>query len=92
MIAFNYLSFEAWNRNFKEYEFIKPIRCDCSTVDYKLFVPIKLVQCRLISPYKKSLERIYPHLVSGGTIVTDDCTYDTDGHLMEVFKLMRVCK
>ena len=29
--------------------------------------------------YMVLIERIYPHLVSGGTIAIDDCTYDTDG-------------
>ena len=88
MIAFNYLSLEAWKRNFKEYEFIKPVKCDCSIVDYKLFTPIKLVflDVDLYLPTKKALDRIYPHLVSGGTIAVDDCTYDTDGRFDGSFK------
>ena len=72
--GFNYNNFEKWKTIFKIFEFIKPIKADCSTFDYKSIAPLKLVliDVDLYLPTKKALEKIFKHLVRGGFILVDD--------------------
>jgi hypothetical protein len=80
--GFEYNDYQTWQRNFNEFSFVKAIKSDCSTYDYKQISPIKLtfLDVDLYLPTKKVLPKIYDATISGGVILVDDvlnnATYD----------------
>tara|TARA_Y100000991_G_C21820138_1_gene283519 strand:- start:11 stop:676 length:666 start_codon:yes stop_codon:yes gene_type:complete len=72
--GFNYNSYEKWKENFKTFDFVKPIKSDCSIFDYERIAPLKLVfiDVDLYLPTKKALNKIYNNVVKGGYILIDD--------------------
>jgi hypothetical protein len=80
--GFQYLDFEKWKKNFREFPFLTACKADCSTFDYASVAPIKLVflDVDLYLPTLKALRRIYPLLTPGGVVLVDDvkqpCRWD----------------
>ena len=72
--GFNYMSFEKWKTNFKNYHFVKPIKSDCSIFNYEKISPIKIafIDVDLYLPTKKALNKIFKHVIKGGYILIDD--------------------
>ncbi len=68
-------SYEKWKDNFKCFDFVKPIKADCSEFDYARISPLKLVflDVDLYLPTKKALRKVYKHMIKGGYILIDDC-------------------
>jgi len=66
--------FEAFKRNFQNFPFVKTVQADCTEIDYTIMIPIKLVliDVDLYMPVKTTLEKIYPLMEEGGTILIDD--------------------
>ena len=74
--GFSYNNFEKWSNNFVEFPFIKPIKSDCSIVDYSKLGPLKLVflDVDLYLPTITTLRMVYDNLSNGGVILIDDVT------------------
>ena len=72
--GFNYNAFERWKNNFKVFDFIKPIKSDCSVFDYETIAPLKLIfiDVDLYLPTKKALNKVFKNLIKGGYILVDD--------------------
>ena len=72
--GFSYNSFDRWKANFQAFDFIKPIKSDCSTFNYETISPLKLVfiDVDLYLPTKKALNKIFDHVIEGGYILIDD--------------------
>jgi len=54
---------------------VEVVTGDATTLDYRRFAPAAfvLVDVDLYRPVRETLERVYPTLVKGGTIIVDDC-------------------
>lgn len=76
---FKYNDFDVWKDNFKDFDFVVPVKSDCSIVNYAEYGPIKvaLLDVDLYLPTKKTLPKIYENLVSGGAILVDDVLHGT---------------
>ena len=72
--GFNYNNFDKWKDNFESFNFVKPIKSDCSTFNYEKIAPLKLVfiDVDLYLPTKKALNQIHSHVIKGGYIMVDD--------------------
>ena len=72
--SFSYNSFEKWKDNFKCFDFVKPIKSDCSVFNYEKIAPLKLVfiDVDLYLPTKNTLNKIFKHIIKGGYILIDD--------------------
>ena len=72
--GFGYNDFEAWSKNFSQFDFLMPTKADASTYDYANAAPIKLafLDVDLYLPTLKALPLIYEQLVPGGAILVDD--------------------
>ncbi len=75
LVGFGYNDFDVWCKNFLEFDFLKPIKADCSTYDYRQIGPLKLafLDVDLYMPTKNALPLIFEQLVPGGVILVDDC-------------------
>ena len=53
---------------------MKPIKSDCSIFNYENISPIKLVfiDVDLYLPTKKTLNKVFNHVIKGGYILVDD--------------------
>jgi len=71
---FNYITYDKWCKNFSQFEFIKPIKTDCTKFDYKAIGPIKLalLDVDLYLPTKRTLPMLYDQLIDEGVIIVDD--------------------
>ncbi len=71
---FGYNDFATWQKNFRDFPFVKAIQADCSTFDYASTAPIKLafLDVDLYLPTQKALPMIYQNLVTDGIILVDD--------------------
>merc|ERR1712167_5076 len=60
IVGFGYNNFDVWSKNFLEFDFLKPIKADCSTYDYQLIGPLKLafLDVDLYLPTKNALPLI----------------------------------
>jgi predicted O-methyltransferase YrrM len=74
LVAFGYNDFEVWKRNFVEFDFVIPVKADCSTVDYNKLGPITVafLDVDLYLPTKQTLPKLFDALVPGGVILIDD--------------------
>ena len=74
MRAFRYNDYKTWCSNFKQYDFVQPIKCDCASFDYKSLHPIKFtfLDVDLYQPTRKALPKIFDSTVDGGVIIVDD--------------------
>ncbi|HUH61358.1 MAG TPA: TylF/MycF/NovP-related O-methyltransferase [Terracidiphilus sp.] len=72
--GFDYLDFDAWRRNFRNFKFLTALKADCSAFDYEKVAPIKIafVDVDLYLPTKSALRLIYAQLCEGGVILVDD--------------------
>ena len=72
--GFSYNSYEKWKDNFKCFDFVKPIKADCSDFDYASIAPLKLVflHVDLYLPTKNALNKIFKNMIKGGYILIDD--------------------
>jgi len=72
--GFTYTDFDAWNKYFMQYPFVKAIKSDCAIVDYCSLSPIKLslLDVDLYVPTKAVLSKLYAATTSGGVILVDD--------------------
>ena len=75
LAGFRCNDFDVWTKNFLEFDFVKPIKADCSTYDYQQISPLKLafLDVDLYIPTKNALSLIFEQLVPGGVILVDDC-------------------
>jgi hypothetical protein len=85
--VFRYLDERRFERNLRRagYENYRIVKGDASAFDWSTVAPIGavLLDIDLYQPTSATLEAIWPHLVSGGGVVVDDCLPDTpwDGSL-----------
>jgi O-methyltransferase len=85
--VFRYSDERRFRRNLRKagYENFRVIRGDASSFDWSTIAPIGavLLDIDLYRPTISTLEAIWPHVVSAGGIVVDDCLPDTpwDGSL-----------
>ncbi|WP_182911996.1 TylF/MycF/NovP-related O-methyltransferase [Sphingomonas cavernae] len=72
--GFRYNDFKTWVNNFKNYDFVIPVKADCSKFKYKDIKPIKLafLDVDLYLPTRNALAAIFSALVEGGVIIVDD--------------------
>ena len=72
--GFTYNNYEKWKTNFNNYHFVKPIKSDCALFNYESISPLKLVfiDVDLYLPTKKTLNKIFKHVIKGGYILIDD--------------------
>jgi hypothetical protein len=77
--GFEYNDYKTWQKNFDEFPFVRAIKSDCATYDYKNIMPIKLtfLDVDLYLPTKKVLPKIYEATISGGVILVDDVLNNT---------------
>jgi hypothetical protein len=73
--GFEYNDFNVWKSHFRDFAFLKAVKSDCSDLDYKEFMPIKLafLDVDLYLPTLKELTKIYECTCEGGVILVDDC-------------------
>lgn len=71
LFSYNY---DKWKDSFKRFDFVKPIKADCSEFNYASIAPLKLVflDVDLYLPTKKTLNKIFDHMTKGGYILIDD--------------------
>ena len=74
LLGFTYNDYSKWKKNFQEYEFIKPIKCDCSTFDFSSIVPINLclLDVDLYLPTINTLNNIWNFMAEDSVIIVDD--------------------
>lgn len=74
LIGFQYITYNAWIKNFKNYLNVKPIKCDCKNFDYKILGKLKLcfIDVDLYLPTLFALRGVYDQLIPGGVIYVDD--------------------
>ena len=72
--GFDYIDFEVWKRNFREFPFLTAFKADCATFDYSLVAPIKLafLDVDLYLATRSALQQIHENLAEGGVILVDD--------------------
>jgi O-methyltransferase len=71
--VFDMNDFETWRKDFLQFPFVKPIRIDCSKVDYDQLAPkLVFLDVDLYLPTRRTIESVYNALVVGGTIIVDD--------------------
>ncbi len=74
LVAFNYNDFDVWKGNFTDFDFVVPVKADCSAVDYAKLGPIAVafLDVDLYLPTKQTLPKLFDALVPGGVILIDD--------------------
>ena len=74
LLAFEYNDYLKWKKNFQEYKFIKPIKCDCSTFDFSSIAPINLcfLDVDLYKPTINTLNNIWDFMAEDSVIIIDD--------------------
>ena len=74
LLGFTYNDYSKWKKNFQEYKFIKPIKCDCSTFDFSSIAPINLcfLDVDLYLPTIKTLNNIWNFMAKDSVIFVDD--------------------
>ena len=74
LFAFEYNDYSKWKKNFQEYKFIKPIKCDCSTFDFSSIAPINLcfLDVDLYKPTINTLNKIWDFMAEDSVIIIDD--------------------
>ena len=74
LLGFTYNDYSKWKKNFQEYKFIKPIKCDCSTFDFSSIAPINLcfLDVDLYLPTIKTLNNIWDFMAEDSVIIVDD--------------------
>lgn len=74
LVAFGYNDFDVWKGNFTEFDFVVPVKSDCSAVDYAKLGPIAVafLDVDLYLPTKQTLPKLFDALVPGGVILIDD--------------------
>ena len=74
LLAFKYNDYSKWKKNFQEYKFIKPIKCDCSTFDFSSIAPINLcfLDVDLYKPTINTLNNIWDFMAEDSVIIIDD--------------------
>ena len=74
LLAFEYNDYLKWKKNFQEYKFIKPIKCDCSTFDFSSIAPINLcfLDVDLYKPTINTLNKIWDFMAEDSVIIIDD--------------------
>mgnify|MGYP001474095548 CR=1 FL=1 len=74
LFAFEYNDYSKWKKNFQEYKFIKPIKCDCSTFDFSSIAPINLcfLDVDLYKPTINTLNNIWDFMAEDSVIIIDD--------------------
>ena len=72
--GFSYNGFDRWKDNFEGFDFVKPIKSDCSLFNYESITPLKLVfiDVDLYLPTKNALNKVFKNLIKGGYILVDD--------------------
>ena len=80
LLAFEYNDYLKWKKNFQEYKFIKPIKCDCSTFDFSSIAPINLcfLDVDLYLPTIKTLNNIWNFMAEDSVIIVDDVKDKTE--------------
>jgi len=71
---FDFNDFNVWSSYFKKFDFVRPIKSDCSIVEYEKLQPIKLtlLDVDLYIPTIKTLRKVYDNTIDGGVIIVDD--------------------
>ena len=74
LLGFAYNNYSKWQKNFQEYKFIKPIKCDCSTFDFSSIAPINLcfLDVDLYKPTINTLNNIWDFMAEDSVIIIDD--------------------
>ena len=79
---FRYCSPTIFEHNLRRlgYDNFKIIVGDCCEVDYEAIGPIAvaLLDVDLYMPTKYTLDKLWPHIASGGSVLVDDCIQGTE--------------